>query len=193
LAGVRKIAGTGALRFDISSHGNTPRAIVSHLDGNGEISLSEGSVEGADLAAVAHLLETVLSGEMPSEAVGESAQTPFDRLSASFSMQDGVLHSTDVKLLNPAVEIDGTADIDLPAQRLELHFDPRPAPGRHNSGIGVPFYVKGPWAKPSFGPDTHAVAKTLLKRADAANTLDLLTRPGLSLKSILGRQKPASN
>lgn len=193
LAGVKKITGTGALRFDISSHGNTPRDIVSHLDGNGEISLAEGSVEGADLAAVAHLLETVLSGDMPSEAVGESAQTPFHSLSASFTMQDGILHSRDVRLLNPAVEIDGTADIDLPSQRLELHFDPRPAPGRHNSGIGVPFYVKGPWAKPSFGPDTHAVAKTLLKRADAANAVDLLTRPGLSLKSILGRQKPASN
>ncbi len=53
LAGVKKIAGTGALRFDISSHGNTPREIVGHLDGKGEINVSDGSVEGADLAAVA--------------------------------------------------------------------------------------------------------------------------------------------
>ena len=108
-------------------------------------------------------------------------------------MQDGVLHSNDIKLANPAVEIDGTGDIDLPSQRLEFHFDPKSAPGRHNSGIGVPFYVKGPWTKPSFGPDTHAVAKTLLKRVDATNPVGLLTRPGLSLKSILGRQKPANN
>lgn len=193
MTGVQKIAGTGALRFDISSHGNTPRDIVSHLDGNGEMSLSEGSVEGADLAVIAHLLETVLSGDMPTEAVGQSAQTPFHSLSASFTMQDGVLHSRDVKLLNPAVEIDGTADIDLPGQQLEMHFDPKPAAGRHSSGIGVPFYVKGPWMKPNFGPDTHAVAKTLLKRVDASSPLELLTRPGLSLKSVLGRQKPANN
>src|SRR5438105_6916504 len=116
LTGIKKIAGMGALNFDISSHGNTPREIVSHLDGKGEMSLSEGSVEGADLAAVAQLLATVLSGEMPAQAVGESAQTPFRSLSASFAMQDGVVHSRDVKLLNPAVEIDGTADIDLPGQ-----------------------------------------------------------------------------
>src|SRR5438270_2955613 len=124
LTGVNKIAGMGALRFDISSHGNTPREIVGHLDGNGEMSLSEGSVEGADLAAVAQLLETVLSGDIPSGAVGESAQTPFHSLAASFTMQDGVLHSRDIKLLNPAVEINGSGDIDLPSQQLEFHFDP---------------------------------------------------------------------
>ncbi len=190
LAGVKKIAGTGAIRFDISSHGNTPRDIVRHLDGKGEISVANGTLAGADLAAVAHLLQTVLSGEIPGEAVGESAQTPFRSLSATFVVADGVLHSQDMRLLNPAVEIDGAGDVDFAGQKLDLHFDPRPAPGMHNSGIGVPFFVKGSWEKPRFGAD----AKALLKRASSnGNPLELLTRPGLSLKSIFGGQKPASN
>jgi len=194
LAGVKKIAGTGAIRFDISSHGNTPRDIVRHLDGKGEISVTNGTLAGADLAAVAHLLETVLSGAIPGEAVGESAQTPFRSLSASFVVEDGVLHSRDMRLLNPQVEIHGAGDVDFAGQQLDLHFDPRPAPGMRNSGIGVPFFIKGNWEKPRFGADTGPAARSLLKRAEAGqNPLDLLTRPGLSLKSILGRQKPASN
>lgn len=192
LAGVKKIAGTGAVRFDISSHGNTPRDIVRHLDGKGEISIANGSLAGADLAAVAHLLETVLSGGIPDGAVGQTAQTPFHSLSATFVVENGILHSRDMRLLNPAVEIDGAGDIDFPEQKLDLHFDPKPAPGMRNSGIGVPFFVKGSWEKPRFGADSAAVAKSLLKHVDS-NSLDQLTRPGLSLKSILGRQKPASN
>lgn len=194
LAGVKKIAGTGAIHFDISSHGNTARDIVQHLDGKGEISIANGTLAGADLAAVAHLLETVLSGEIPRAAVGESAQTPFRSLSASFVVEDGVLHSQDMRLLNPAVEIHGTGDVDFAGQKLDLHFDPRPAPGMHNSGIGVPFFIKGNWERPRFGADTGAAAKSLLKRAaNGASPVELLTRPGLSLKSFLGGQKPASD
>ena len=189
LAGVNKIAGSGAMHFDISSHGRTPREILSHLDGKGDINVSDGSLEGADLAAVAHLLETVLSGEAPPEAVGQTAQTPFRNLSASFVLDSGVMHSRDMKLVNSGVEIDGAGDVDFPEQTLNLHFDPKPAAGRRNSGIGVPFYVKGAWNKPRFGTDT----KSLLKRVDTGAVVDTLTRPGLSLKSILGRQKPATN
>jgi AsmA protein len=192
LTGVKKIAGTGAIQFDISSHGDTPRDIVRHLDGKGEISIADGTLAGADLAAVAHLLETVLSGQIPDAAVGESAQTPFRSLSASFVVEDGVLRSRDMRLLNPAVEIHGAGDIDFAGQKLDLHFDPRPAPGMHNSGIGVPFFVKGSWQKPRFGADTGATAKSFLKRVES-DPVDLLTRPGLSLKSILGRQQPSSN
>ncbi len=189
LAGVNKIDGTGAIRFDVSSHGSTTREIVQHLNGKGEISVADGSLEGADLAAVAHLLETVLSGDVPQAAVGETAQTPFRSLSASFALEDGVMHSRDMKLASSAVEIDGAGDVDFPEHRLDLHFDPKPAAGRHNSGFGVPFYIKGSWEKPRFGTD----GKSLLKRVDTGAVLDTLTRPGLSLKSLLGRQKPATN
>jgi AsmA protein len=189
LAGVNKIAGSGAMHFDISSHGQTPREILGHLDGKGDIKVSDGSLEGADLAAVAHLLETVLSGEVPAEAVGQTAQTPFHSLSASFALENGVMHSRDMRIVNSDVQIDGAGEVDFPEQTLNLHFDPKPAAGRHNSGIGVPFYVKGSWNKPRFGTD----AKSLLKRVDTGTVVDALTRPGLSLKSILGRQKPATN
>ena len=189
LAGVNKIAGSGAMHFDLSSHGRTPREILSHLDGKGDINVSDGSLEGADLAAVAHLLGTVLSGEVPPAAVGQTAQTPFRNLSASFVLDSGVMHSRDMRLMNSDVEIDGAGDVDFPEQTLNLHFDPKPAAGRRNSGIGVPFYVKGAWNKPRFGAD----AKSLLKRVDTGSAVETLTRPGLSLKSILGRQKPATN
>ena len=54
--------------------------------------------------------------------------------------------------------------------------------------IGIPFNVRGPWAKPSFVPDASGVAKSVidkLKRG-AASPADFLADPGGALKSILG-------
>ena len=53
---------------------------------------------------------------------------------------------------------------------------------------GVPFFVKGPWAKPSYGPDVRNLAKGIVRKIEngAVSPLDLLTQPGVSLKSILG-------
>jgi hypothetical protein len=103
------------------------------------------------------------------------------------------MHSRDMRLVNSDVVIDGAGEVDFPEQTLNLHFDPKPAPGRRNSGFDVPFYVKGAWNQPRFGADTGAAAKSLLKRVDTGKAIDALTRPGLSLKSVLGRQKPATN
>jgi hypothetical protein len=60
--------------------------------------------------------------------------------------------------------------------------------------IGVPFYVKGPWAKPSYGPDARALAKTIAEKLEngATSPLDLLKNPGSTLKSLFGTQRPAT-
>jgi hypothetical protein len=80
----------------------------------------------------------------------------------------------------------GRGTVDLGARTLEFHFEPKAV-----NGIAVPFYAKGPWEKPSYGPDIRGLAKSAMERLGngAASPLDILTQPGLSLKSILGAAK----
>src|SRR5207253_1109233 len=120
---------------------------------------------------------------------GNSAKTPFGRMGASFVVDKGTLHTNDFALVNPAVEMTGRGDIDFPTQTLEFHFVPRAV-----KGVGVPFYVKGPWTKPSYGPDARALAKTIVEKlaSGSASPLDLIKNPGLSLKSIFGTEKAAT-
>jgi len=55
----------------------------------------------------------------------------------------------------------------------------------------VPFTVKGPWNKPSYTPDVVGLTKNFVKKLgdDASAPLDILSKPGLSLKSIFGSGK----
>jgi hypothetical protein len=83
------------------------------------------------------------------------------------------------------VEINGRGDVDLSAQALDFHLEPmakRGLPGLKLVDVGVPFYVKGPWAKPSYGPDAKALVKTL-----ANKPVDVIRNPGQALKSLFGR------
>ena len=194
LIGVNKISGTAAVKFDVASRGETAKAIVKDLNGKGEIRIADGNISGVDLGAVAHVVQTMLTGEVPGNVTGSGAKTPFQKLGASFTVRHGIMHSDDIQLDSPVVQMSGHGDVDLSARALEFHFEPRPAKavtGLRLADIGAPFYVKGPWEKPAFGPDVRSLAKSVAEKlgSGAAPALDILTRPGLSLKSILGTEK----
>jgi AsmA protein len=194
MMGVNKISGTGAVTFDISSRGDSAKAIVKDLSGKGEVRFTDGAIAGADLAAVARVLQSVVTGDALAAVIGESAKTPFGKMGASFTIDHGVMQTKDFQLVNPAVEMSGSGAVDLAAHSLDFHFEPKAMkgiPGLKLVDIGVPFYVKGPWEKPRYEPDVSAIAKSVVQKlgSGAAGPLDLLTQPGLSLKSILGTGK----
>jgi hypothetical protein len=136
----------------------------------------------------------VLTGEVLNNITGGNAKTPFVKLGASFAIRNGVMHSEDIQLDSSAVEMNGRGDVDLSGRTLEFHFEPKAANGipvLRLADIGAPFYVKGPWEKLSYGPDVRNLAKSIVRKLGDGATmpLDVLTRPGLSLKSILGTEK----
>src|SRR5258706_402446 len=194
MMGVNRITGTGSVKFDLSSRGETVKAIVKDLNGKGEVRVADGNISGVDLGAVGHVVQSVLTGEVLNNVTGGNAKTPFGKLGASFTVRNGVMHSDDIQLDSPAVLMNGHGDVDLSARTLEFHFEPKGANGipvLRLADIGAPLYVKEPWEKLSYGPDVRNLAKTIVQKLgdDGAQGLDILTRPGLSLKSILGTQK----
>jgi AsmA protein len=189
-----RISGKGTVRYDIAASGDTAKAILANLDGKGEIRFTDGAIAGADLVAISRVMQSVVNGDALGAAIGESASTPFGKMGASFTIAHGVMQTKDFHLVNPTVEMNGSGNVDLNTRTLEFHFDPKAVkgiPGLKLVDIGVPFYVKGPWDKPSYGPDVRGLAKNIVEKLEngATTPLDILTQPGLSLKSLLGTGK----
>jgi len=192
--GVNRIAGTAAVKFDLASRGESTKAILKDLNGKGEIRIANGNIAGVDLAAMGRVVQTVLTGEVLGSVTGGGAKTSFLKLGANFTVRNGIMHSDDILLDSPAVQMNGHGDVDLSAHVLEFHFEPKAAKGipvLRLADIGASFYVKGPWEKPSYGPDMRNLAKSIAQKLGDGATLplDVLTRPGLSLKSLLGTEK----
>ncbi|HEY4266001.1 MAG TPA: AsmA family protein [Micropepsaceae bacterium] len=186
-----RISGKGSVRYDVAATGDTAKAMLANLDGKGDIHFTEGAISGADLVAISRVLQSVVNGDALGAAIGESASTPFGKMGANFTIAHGIMQTKDFQLVNPTVEMNGRGNVDLNARTLEFHFEPKAVkgiPGLKLVDIGVPFYVKGPWDKPGYGPDVRGLAKTIVEKLEngATSPLDVLTQPGLSLKSLLG-------
>jgi AsmA protein len=195
MAGVRRIAGSGAVHVDVATRGQSRIDMLRNLSGKGSLTVANGSIAGADLAAVARLVQSTLTGQFLTGAVGDSARTSFGSLSASFTIQGGIVRVSDLRLVNPVVEMTGAGTINLASRQIDFRFEPRALkgiPGLSLIDIGIPFYVRGSWDDPSFSPDTAGLAKGLVgavgglgsKAAELPGAV--LRAPGDVLDSLFG-------
>jgi AsmA protein len=187
---VNNVTGSGVVRFDVSGRGKTTTQLIKGLNGRGEVRFADGTMTGVDLGAVARAFQSIASAPAAlTTAVGQNAKTPFGQMGGTFNVKDGVLHSDDLKLTSEAVEMTGQGDIDLAAQTIDFRFEPVAKRGVPN--LGIPFLVKGPWTKPTYGPDPRGVARAVVNRLGGGQggggvPAEVLKDPAGALKSLFG-------
>lgn len=188
---VNNVTGTGRVRFDVAGRGKTQAQLIRALNGRGEMRFADGAVTGVDLSAVARVMQSVVTAQVLTGAVGPNAKTPFGQMGGTFTVKDGVLNTTDLKLSSDAVDLNGQGSVDLGAETVDFRFEPiakRGIPGLKLVDIGIPFVVKGPWTKPNYGPDPRGIARAVVNKLGqgAAAPVDLVKDPAGALKSLFG-------
>jgi AsmA protein len=188
---VNNVTGTGTVRFDVAGRGKTQAQLIRALNGKGEMRFADGAVTGVDLSAVARVMQSVVTAQVLTGAVGPNAKTPFGQMGGTFTVKEGVLHTTNLKLTSDAVDLNGQGNVDLGAETVDFRFEPvakRGIPGLKLVDIGIPFVVKGPWTKPSYGPDPRGIAKAVVNKLGQGATapVDLIKDPAGALKSLFG-------
>ncbi|MFO1248766.1 MAG: AsmA family protein [Alphaproteobacteria bacterium] len=167
---VDRLEGTGALAMDMTGRGLSQRAIMESLRGTASVTVRNGAIRGVDLAAMARKVQNALQGNFGG-AAGDKASTDFAEAGGSFTITNGVMHNSDFHLLNPFVRITGAGDIGLGARTLNFRVEPKAVlntqgqgGARDAAGLGVPFFVSGPWTHLSYKPDMKALAGTLVQQ-----------------------------
>jgi AsmA protein len=167
--GFDKIVGRGRLRASMVGQGASQATLMRSFDGNASFSFNDGQWKGVNLAQVARTVQQALTGQ----AAGATSATDFAELSATFAVADGVAATSDLKLLNPFVRLEGQGLIDIGAQSIDMRIAPRAVRSIQGqggdaatAGLGIPFRVSGPWAHVRFAPDLgNAVQNELRTRA----------------------------
>ncbi len=162
-----RIEGTGAVNIDVTGHGDSQKAIMASLNGNAGILVHDGALHGVDLPGMAQALKKMslnLKG-----LTGDQARTDFSELGASFAVQNGVMHNSDLHMINPTVRIAGSGDIDVGRRAIDFHIEPHivskaELQGDPNAkGLGVPFHVSGSWDKVKYQPDVKALVNEVVQ------------------------------
>lgn len=211
LAGFDKLTGTGDFNVKASATGNSIDAIMNALDGNVSTNLGEGALKGINVGQLvrsAESLKTALaSGSLQkldfSNVLSPSAETDFTDFTTALTIKNGKANVDILKLLNPVLGIDGSGQIDLAGQALDLRLatsiDPN-AVGDGSvvqlNGIPVPVRISGPWRNLKLSPDVSGVTSAL--RADLEGQLrdeignrlskELNGQAGGILSGVLGGQ-----
>jgi AsmA protein len=143
--------GQATVTLDMRFAGASPNEIMHNLWGKGTLSASNGRLRGVDLGQVARTVSVFLGGD----ATSDVASTEFHTMGASFSLNQGVLHTDDFRLSGPVVEMTGQGGIDIGGRSINFRVRPGAAVG--SMRFGVPFRIQGNWDKLHYSPDVEAM------------------------------------
>ncbi len=112
---------SGAIQLDLqlSGVGQTPQALAATLDGHAGLSMVNGEVDGALIQSL--LGDTLNAAGIPAFDVGNTAVRCL-ALRAEFTHGIGTLHALAAD--TSRLSLDGSGDIDLASETLDLHLRP---------------------------------------------------------------------
>ncbi|WP_150523178.1 AsmA family protein [Roseibium sediminis] len=162
------LEGSTALALDVSTRGQSQKALVEALNGTASFAFHDGAIRGINIPRMVRGLtvETLLGWqENPAE------KTDFSALSASFQIQNGLATNQDLQLAGPLINVSGGGTTNLAAQTLDWRIEPQivptldgqaPAPRKKGAdkkfaGLGVPVIIRGSWNNPQFYPDIQGI------------------------------------
>ncbi|WP_300420144.1 AsmA family protein [uncultured Hyphomonas sp.] len=173
LAGFDSLTGTGQFKVSAQSSGTSIDAIMQAIDGEVSTSLSDGVVKGLNVAALVRsassLKQAIATGSIQElnfgEALSQNAATDFSSFNTVLKVNNGVANVDVMKLLSPILGVDGTGQINLAGQSMDLRLATsvdKSAQGQGSvvqlNGIPVPIRISGAWTNPKVTPDLSGVS-----------------------------------
>ncbi len=157
-AGLNRFEGVAGASLNLSGRGRSQQELVSSLNGTASFSFANGAVRGIDIEAMVKAVGTnILTGWRQ----GPDAKTPFDALSAGFTVVNGIATTNDLNFTSPVLSVSGGGLVDLPRQTLNLKVNPTltlaAAQNIDLAGLAVPIIVKGQWVNPKIYPDIAGI------------------------------------
>lgn len=153
-----RFEGVAGARLDLAGKGRSQRDLIASLNGSAAFSFANGAVRGIDIAAT---VKAVGSNVLTGWRQAPDARTPFDSLSASFTLVNGIATTNDLNFTSPVLTVSGGGLVDLPRQALNLKVSPTltlaAAQSLDLAGLAVPIIVKGPWVNPTIYPDIAGI------------------------------------
>ncbi len=163
------LSGTGMLHFVGQAEGKTKEELVRHLNGNSEISVTNGILQGIDINYLVQTADALIN-KQPLALPSINDQTMFQSLTGTTLIHDGVVTTNDLLLSAPSftTKIDGT--IDLPNESLDLRLKVAPIDMLKIKWM-VPVLISGSLNDPSIRLDALAL-KALIAQEDLQKVKD---------------------
>ncbi len=157
VSGFDWLSGRADASFDVAGGGRSLDAMVETLKGHGKIMVANGAIEGLDLPLIVADAKNGEFGKWRREA---GRQTPFDRMEASFTLENGIANTDDLTMTGPNIAVTGEGKTNIARGRINYKLktkvtarDGNAAGDGEKDALAIPLIIKGDWDKPDIYPD----------------------------------------
>jgi len=186
--GIEVVEGSSQTTISLTTSGTTLQDWMANLTGSVGTELSPSAIQGWDIPRLVEGLKAgnLLQSSTANFFIGNQFATVLQRLSASGTIQNGVLRHEDFFARTQALTIEGGGSIDLARQQLDYGLNINVNDGT----LLVPIRILGSWDKPQLtidGPALLAWLKSnpdVLERIAGVFDLDKYLPDGASVASL---------
>ncbi|MEM9432649.1 MAG: AsmA family protein [Pseudomonadota bacterium] len=154
-AGFDRLQGRATMALNFLASGSTMNALMNSLSGTGQLNVGSGELLGLDIAGMIKNLDASYQGE--------GSKTVFDRISASFDIENGILRNDDLDFEAQLLTASGAGQLGIGPQTIAYRIEPVALAEQLASGIRVPILIEGPWSNIRYRPDLAALVDTELE------------------------------
>ncbi|MEX0285503.1 MAG: AsmA family protein [Paracoccaceae bacterium] len=177
LGGIERLTGSGSGEFQFLGIGQTEDQIMRSLSGSGNLNVGQGVISGFDL------------DRLMGRGKDAGGTTVFNSLTASFTMDQGVLTNNDLLMSLDNFRADGTGQVNIGGRTIDYLFTPVALRANSGQGLSVPVRIVGPWSNPSIKPDLtkviEAAAEGQLKDLEDDAKQKVLDKVGDELGTVV--------
>lgn len=195
-----KLSGRGSLGLKATASGKDSDALLRTLTGSLSLNVESGAYEGKDILYEIRRARALLKKEPRPVRTGPE-RTTFSQLSATGTVNQGVLTSNDLVAATQVMRATGKGSVNLVAGQIDYRLDVallRAAEGRElpndladTVGLVVPVRITGPLSDPVIRPDVEALIKAAAQQKFEEKKQELEQRLreklGETLKDLFGR------
>jgi AsmA protein len=177
--GFAQLDGAANLSLDLTGNGASQDALMRSLNGQVNLSLANGGLEGVDLGGLSRTIGKAMDGKL----ISADARTGFSTFNANFRLVDGVAATRGLKIKMEGAEIGAIGVIDVGGRKLDMRLTPKvdsvlariggPFKG---ASVTFPFHVAGGWDKLSYKYSTDREVRAAVE-ARARAVLDAQIKP----------------
>lgn len=167
-----RITGTAELAANLAASGTTIGQMRRTLDGRVQFAFRDGAVHGFDLWHMIRDARAVLRREERPVKEGPD-ETPFDSLTGTGSVRQGVMQNDDLAARTPFMRVTGRGSIDMADETLDYRLraaiqhtpgvEEGSAEAQDLQGLTVPVRISGPFDELKYRVDIGEVLKEEVK------------------------------
>jgi len=166
------VSGVAQISLDIKGTGLDDLSIRKNSNGEGSFSFTNGAIQGVNVADLIRTTYAKIKGQTV-EASDEPVQTDFASFTGSFTLDDGVVKNSDLKLLSPLLRVSGNGSADIVKETVRYYLEAAVVGTLEGQGgkpitelknVTIPLKIKGPMADPDISLEMDKILKDEVKK-----------------------------